>query len=343
MSQIIHLLLKVFVGALGALAIYLGFFLYEDEEGKLQNRIEQLSQALKKRSEIGESLPLVSTVAGFINRILDRLLGKRLVSLRMVGVSICFSFASGYGYRAFNVYYSYSWRPATVLTHSSAFGDITVLSLVVPSLILALVCFGLGALASKYPSRLTTVLSYMPLLPLSFYFFTPTFMYINLYIFRFMIIGAAYGSKFPALFTSLLSDILLALIIRASLRSLLIKPTVIEFVKALIVQLGVVGVLVVIPFSLDRGFGRNRMTIYAADVTGLNIATGVAAVSFICVLLFFLLHKLFWPIASRIVYPIARFKVLLNRKFMFGSGIACFGVVSPPFATLLEKAAKLFH
>jgi hypothetical protein len=341
MSQIIHLLLKVFVGALGALAIYLGFFLYEDEEGKLQNRIEQLSHALKKRSEIGESLPLVSTVAGFINRILDRLLGKRLVSLRMAGVSICFSFASGYGYRAFTIYHSSFWRRAAGLPFS--FDPIARLSLAVTCLIFALVCFGLGALASKYPSRLTTVLSYMPLLPLSFYFYAPPFIYTNAVVFRFTLIGAIYGANFPALFSSLLSDILLALIVRASLRSLLVKPTVIEFVKALIIQLGVIAVLVVIPMSLDNGFGRTGVTRYAADLTGLNIATGIAAASFICVLLFFLLHKLFWPIAARIVYPIARFKVLLNRKFMLSSGVACFGVISPPFAALLEKAAKLLH
>src|SRR5205809_3918280 len=102
MPYVGHLLLKTCVGAIGGLAIYVGCFLYEDEEGKLQNRLEKLSKSMRMRSEAGESLPLVSTVAALVNRILNRILGARLLSWRMAVVSMWLSIGcAGVSYALF--------------------------------------------------------------------------------------------------------------------------------------------------------------------------------------------------------------------------------------------------
>jgi hypothetical protein len=323
MEYVAHLILKIVVGAIGVLAIYVGCFLYEDEEGKLQNRVEELSQSLKARRDAGESLPLVSTVAGFINHILDRILGKRLFSLRMAGISTCFSLSTLFGFMAllFHLFDEFAPEGAGVVAEVSA-----------------LVCLVAAMLGSKYPSRWTTALCLLP--PIITLIHTPDTNLLFTQPFLSIIL----------LLVSLLSDIFLVLAIRVTLRTLLRRPTLKLFVTALIGQLAIILLLLLVPLIAantlqDNGWitSSGGLLGYGAAIFGMNISSGIVSLAFICVLLFFLLHKIFWPIASRIIYPIARFKILQNRKFMVGAGATCLAVVSPPFAALLEKAAKLFH
>jgi hypothetical protein len=315
-ADLAHLLLKIVIGAIGVLAIYVGCFLYEDEEGKLQNRVEELSQSLKARRDSGESLPLVSTVAGFINHLLDRILGKRLFSLRMAGVSSCFSLSTLFGFTAFVLHVFFPEEGEGVAA------------------LFASVCFIVAMLASKYPSRWTTALCLLP--PLFIFIYTPLTNFILIFQPTLTIV---------LLLVSLLSDIFVVLVIRVTLRTLLRRPTALLFVAALIGQLAIILLLLIVPtYALDNLHSLPEgLSNYGSAICGMNISSGMVSLAFICVLLFFLLHRIFWPIASRIIYPIARFKILQNRKFMVGAGAICLAVISPPFAALLEKVAKLFH
>lgn len=81
---------------IGALLILSALFLYEDEEGKIQNKVEQWwiklsDKALSSRSRVTS---FMQEVAKLTSNGFDRLLGERLVSLRFTAVSICFSLAS---------------------------------------------------------------------------------------------------------------------------------------------------------------------------------------------------------------------------------------------------------
>lgn len=90
---LIHRLLGVL---LGILLISAGIFLYEDQEGKIQNRLEDLwiraddlqHQALSKH------VAMMRIIAGMMTTAFDWLFGKRLLSVDSVAVSYCFSIAS---------------------------------------------------------------------------------------------------------------------------------------------------------------------------------------------------------------------------------------------------------
>ena len=40
--HLLHILLRILAGIAGALLLYVAFFLYEDEEARIQNRLEQV-------------------------------------------------------------------------------------------------------------------------------------------------------------------------------------------------------------------------------------------------------------------------------------------------------------
>jgi|ERR1700674_3786557 len=82
--------------AIGAILICAGLFLYEDEEGQFQNKVEQwwigLSDVQKaSRSKVAS---FVQEVARLTGEGFDRLFGQSLFSLRIVPISIYLSFAS---------------------------------------------------------------------------------------------------------------------------------------------------------------------------------------------------------------------------------------------------------
>jgi hypothetical protein len=79
----------------GSLAYYIAFFMYEDGEGKLQNRMEQLWIAVNDKKKITGSMAsaLFNKVASVVARAFDRVFGSKLISLQLVGVSVCYALA----------------------------------------------------------------------------------------------------------------------------------------------------------------------------------------------------------------------------------------------------------
>jgi hypothetical protein len=81
---------------IGALLVYAGLFLYEDDQKRLQNRLEELWIHIDDMSRDAES-----TFAGFtmeVSRIAEqvfaRVFGGRVMSWRAVAISSCFAIAS---------------------------------------------------------------------------------------------------------------------------------------------------------------------------------------------------------------------------------------------------------
>lgn len=87
------LFLRILAIACGAILIYASIFLYEDEEGKIQNKLEDLwlkisnarKYALSKHTAFMQMIAKLMTI-GF-----DRIFGSRLFSLQSIGVSICYA------------------------------------------------------------------------------------------------------------------------------------------------------------------------------------------------------------------------------------------------------------
>src|SRR6267154_2546999 len=87
---------QIFALVLGLTSFYFAFFMYEDEQGKLQNRVEQLWIAVNDRKRVtGEAAPaLFNKVAEMVKRVFDQILGQKLVSFQLIGVSVCFALAA---------------------------------------------------------------------------------------------------------------------------------------------------------------------------------------------------------------------------------------------------------
>jgi hypothetical protein len=96
MPNLVHILLRILAGIAGALLLYVAFFLYEDEEARIQNRLEQIWKRIDalQSSAMSKEVAFLQGVTRTTSSILDRLLGHKLLSLQSIAVSSAFSLAS---------------------------------------------------------------------------------------------------------------------------------------------------------------------------------------------------------------------------------------------------------
>lgn len=92
----LHIIMIWVFRLLGCLLIYAAVFMYEDEEGRWQNRLERWRETIirTRESALSRFTAFMSGVAGLASHVFDRLFGKKLFSVRGVAVSICYSIAS---------------------------------------------------------------------------------------------------------------------------------------------------------------------------------------------------------------------------------------------------------
>src|SRR4051794_20535508 len=93
MEHFIRLVSRLLAALLACCAYYFAFFLYEDEEGIWQNRIDNLWIAIAERATVTKSnaTALFNKISEVIQSILNRALGVRLLSFRAIVVSTYFS------------------------------------------------------------------------------------------------------------------------------------------------------------------------------------------------------------------------------------------------------------
>src|SRR5579863_3490454 len=86
----------LFLHVLGGFLICAGLFLYEDEEGKFQNKVQEWWIKLSDKQNLSRSrvAAFMQEVARSTERGFDRLFGRNLLSLRVIPISIYLSFAS---------------------------------------------------------------------------------------------------------------------------------------------------------------------------------------------------------------------------------------------------------
>jgi hypothetical protein len=91
-----HILLRVLAGIAGALLLYVAFFLYEDEEARIQNRLEQIWKRINalQSSAMSKEVAFLQGVTRTTSGILDRFLGQKFLSAQSITVSLAFSAGS---------------------------------------------------------------------------------------------------------------------------------------------------------------------------------------------------------------------------------------------------------
>jgi len=88
---------RVLAGIVGVVAFYFAFFLYEDEEGIWQNRIENLWISVYDRARVTNSTTtaLFNKLAKVLQRTFSLVFGERLLSIQAISVSSALSIGTG--------------------------------------------------------------------------------------------------------------------------------------------------------------------------------------------------------------------------------------------------------
>ena len=197
----------------------------------------------------------------------------------------------------------------------------------------------LAVLPSIFPSRWAVTLSMTPAV-----FFGATFLYIT----KAHLWTPKRWSLLGGLLLSLLSDILLLVLVRFTVRWVSAKTNIWRIAATLLMQAGIVYFLVLVPLEIPataaeemtlEEFRQSITLMTLTEMGGLNIFTGIASSVFLLALIFVLLHRVIWPILSRLLYPLARYEVVRNPKIMLRVGTACL-LLSLPL--MHEGAVKNF-
>jgi len=313
--------------------------MYEDEEGKWQNRIDKLWVAIDDRAKLtgSKTSALFNKVAAVVTRAFDGIFGRKLLSFQFIGVSSCYSLAGLWLLASFAL--MILSRPSDPLGLGPVPQDLAkeLPFLEHLALISGFIFLLLAVLPSIISSRWFVGLSLVPVLFL-------TAVLVGELIFTHRVPGKQVAF-FVALLASLLSDILLLILVRFSIRWLSAKTNVSRIIRSVLIQIGVFTILIVIPLDLQialiETFGPRTAFAALGGVAFLNAFTGLASCLFLVVLLFVLLHRVFWPVISRLFYPLPRYGVIQNRKLLTGIGTACYIFAFTPAPNILKAILQL--
>lgn len=96
MWRLVPVVVRIGAGLAGLLLLYAGTFLYEDEQGKIQNKLEEWWVRLrdKENPAISRHAAFMREVARLATQGFNRLLGDKIFSFRALCVSACYSLVS---------------------------------------------------------------------------------------------------------------------------------------------------------------------------------------------------------------------------------------------------------
>ena len=320
--------LQMLAFAVGLAAYYCAAFMYEDEQGDLQNRVERLWVAIndKKKLSGGNASAIFNKVASVVQRVFDRIYGKSLISAQLVGVSVCYALAGlCLGVAAF-----FTWMRVQLLHLSQLPSNLS--PTIIPNLSLAAkglwivgaVLLLLGVLPALKRSVVTTALSLGPAALIVLISVKAAFASGGIA----KLIGLDFG-----LILSLLCDVGLIVVVRLTLKWLVRESRIPKIFAAIVMQIAVVALLILLPYELGGSLAirfKESGAVQGFVVLGIfNLFTALAASLFLLTLVFVLLHRAFWPFIDRLTYPVAARQVLANSAIMGTVGTACLGASSP--------------
>jgi hypothetical protein len=310
---------RVVAGIVGAVAFYLAFFLYEDEEGVWQNRIENLWIAVHERARVtnSTSIALLNKTGEFFNKVVKRIFGERSFSIRAIAASISFA----------NVGVFLRFLYVTLRHHpehdDSLFG---ILIFTASATAFWLVISLLPLFTRK---RWATVVSNVIAISL----------FVNAAVLTLLWIpnvhenpgGGMYATLTAALILSTVSNLLVIVAVRSIYSRLASSLSVVRMGVSILALIVIALFLVEGPKWIEpdpRDLNSLRVMPYFRDLCGknlegLNISTTMLCAAPLFMLIIILLHKIVWPLLSRFIYPIASRKLIRNRGVLISVGTVC--------------------
>src|SRR5579863_4989156 len=293
---------------LGVVLICAGLFLYEDEEGKFQNKIEEWWISLSDRQKASRSrvAAFMQAVARLTGIGFDRLFGQRLFSLRVIPVSVFLSFASFFLFIVLT--FRYIKNPGETTRREAFVMFAFFLSLAsVPAFF-----------NNKWVLRLWWAIIPGALLSIS-----------GFIVFVFKTRGPRFtfegiGIVMLLFISSLLCDLIYIAVTRYTLRRISRIDSIPEIALMLFGNLLTLAILLLGPIYVGLALAKYALPLGAVillsfPLNAIDILVGSAAL-FLALLL--LLHRLFWPVVQRPLYAIYRFAPIKEKKWLFSAGAA---------------------
>ena len=299
----LHLLLRVLAGLAGVLFVYAAVFLYEDEQGKLQNRLEQWWIEINEREKTATSRYAVfmQEVARVATSLFDKLLGVKLFSWHAFKVSAAYSIASYLLFMTFD----------TMRTEGLDKSNIKSL-LVQPLFAAGLFWYGSHRLTIWKPLRFLIHLIVVTLLVVIFFGF-----FLN------------FGTPgLLAIAASFVCDITFIAMTRQTLRWCLHMERFLSVALVISINCFIAIVFLVSPAALYYGHSQplinprpdelQRAEWYTAGAVfaGLNTVDALAASVFVLLALVAVSHRVLWPVLGRLLYALQSTGIARRRSLM---------------------------
>ena len=299
--------------AFGAMLLYVAFFLYEDEEGRLQNSLEELWVRISDRSD-GATIAirlLVGETSRLTAHAFDRIFGQRYLSRRAIGTSFCYGAASITAY------------PIFLLGGPSARSALWI----VPGVFIFL-----GSLPVLNENKFTTRAVFLPALA-----FVAFFLFATMQVGFLIIQGSSRDTDLfagcaaitAALILAIASDFGWILLMRSTLNSATTEIPMLRLIGLILINSFALAVGLIPVFShsvfappWNRGFASTFLEMFLFLLIISRLFITATALLFLIVLFAILLHRLLWPLVDRSVYAIARHHLLEHRKALGTLGFA---------------------
>ncbi len=328
---------------MGLIFMYMGLFLYETEEGTMQNRLEEWWIRIDERrgTEELKSTNFLIQVAALSNRFLDWLFGKQLLSMRMVCVSMCFSLAS--------IYLMFFATSVSVLSRELPAGIVSAVTSELPRLLLmSCLLVGWGWLGREWKSpvgRTIWAVGVLGLLVLSFEDLKGGLELRGFREFRTVPNFELFETSLCIVVISLglLSDIMFVSMTRGLLRRCAKSQSTTEVVGITSANLLLALFLLLAPAYISAQLGDAPFPFFAVGfmVAVSNVFSGLCALVFGMVSVVLLLHRILWPFVERLLYLAARQGVARRRKSLVVLGALLVGFAIPCVRTVMEKLVMM--
>jgi hypothetical protein len=307
--------------------LYMALFMYQDQAGKIQNRLVNLWVRVSAKHEafLGRQAVIIKTSSDIAELGLNWLLGDKLISLQFVVISFCMSIASlGWLFSSYLMYGS---------TDSDADADTYALVAIMvwSSLQLIYGLFAARFLFKKGRPIIATAL------------FVVFFGISSAVLVRGWILNLGFDAWDFTLFSvgasiiGLVCDFVLLAGTRLILR--LVSRTTANRVLLLGLSFSIVWLYILLDSTLVLVFnihgsrdplsralhalsGADDFSFIVALGTFTNLFNVLAASSLMLVILVVLFHRIFWPSAARVIYALYEWKIFANRTLQITAAVA---------------------
>jgi hypothetical protein len=357
-SQCVPIFLKFAAAISGALCVYAGAFLYEDEAGRIQNKLEEWWVAT---SDI--QVPLLERHTAFTQRVarlassgFDRLFGERIVAPRAVAASMCCSyyscilFTSAVSYIflgsvrggelfvaalgiLFGVFFVVSAKDGFSRRAFPTLADPRDIALVIAFAVLTLLF--IGNMVSQWRD--------LDLTPPQMITLSPGYLSSKagerLPDISDHHLALDFAILIPFMLGSFAADAALIALTRWILRWASTMDRYWKLLSVIVLNVALASSFVIIPLHFAKR-QRNELTLTLSLLTAANIVDTLAALAFVFLALLLIVHRLFWPAISRPLYFLQGIGIARRGKLFVIIGFALLGYALYRVPELLRRVME---